>query len=339
MTEFDFIRRYLKQSYADQQLILGIGDDAAILRPDPAYDLHVSSDMLVKNRHFFADVDPADLAYKMLAVNLSDMAAMGATPKWALLSAALPELNHDWLQAFCDSLFATARQYGVYLIGGDTTRGDHVFNITILGQTPRGQALRRDAAQVGDDVWVSGSLGLAAAALNHCWGKIRLPETVWAHCEAVRLRPNPRVALGQALLDVAHAAQDVSDGLAQDLSHILAASRVGADLWVVDLPTLPALKSWWQDYAAWLAQAQAAGRNPRPVPEGGLLDWMLAGGDDYELVFTASPQQRALIRAEAVKCQTPVARIGQITAKAGLRLLRPDGSRFSLAQMGFDHFG
>ena len=251
MKEFDFIKQYLvARQDNDAQVVLGIGDDAAIIRPQADCDIHISSDMLLGGRHFFTDVQPADLAHKVLAVNLSDMAAMGAAPKWATLSVALPQLDEAWVQAFCDSLFALADAHGLQLVGGDTTRGDWVFNVTIMGQTPQGLALRRDAAQVGDDVWVSGRLGLACAALFDHWNEVHLDDDVFTICEAARLRPQARVALGQALLPIAHAAQDVSDGFAQDLQHILTASHVGAVVNVDTLPTLPELKHYeqWQQW-------------------------------------------------------------------------------------------
>ena len=321
VNEFDFIRQYLHRQQQDKQLILGIGDDAAIIRPRSGYDLHFSADMLVGGTHFFPDVAPADLAHKVLAVNLSDMAAMGATPRWALLSVALPELNKDWLAAFCDALFALAVRFGVNLIGGDTTKGNWVFNVTIIGETPCGKALRRDAAKVGDDIWVTGQLGLAAAALDVHWGKVVLSEPVFALCESKRLRPDPRVALGQELLPLAHAAQDISDGLAQDIGHILNASAVGAEINVDLIPTLSALK---QQSTVTLSQ---------------LRQWMLAGGDDYELVFTAAPTQRKAILAAAQKVSVEVTRIGVITTTDQLHLYDHKGNVIQLRQRGFDHFG
>ncbi len=203
--------------------------------------------MLLAGRHFFPEVPPADLAHKILAVNISDMAAMGARPRWVMLSAALPALDPAWLQAFSGSLFAMLRQYGITLIGGDTTKGDLAFNVAITGELPAGQALRRSGAQNGDDIWVSGQIGLAAAALHHIWQKIRLPENLFAECEAARLRPTPRVALGQALLPLATAAQDISDGLAQDLGHILRASGTGAELFADHVPTAPGLRQCLPD--------------------------------------------------------------------------------------------
>ncbi|MCF7529790.1 thiamine-phosphate kinase [Neisseria lisongii] len=319
MTEFDFIRRYLKQQN-DADVVLGIGDDAAIVRPRSGFDLCFSSDMLLKNVHFFADVSPEDLAWKVLAVNISDMAAMGAVPRWALLSAGLPELEADWLQRFCDSLFALAQRFGVTLIGGDTTRGDLVFNVTIAGELPQGQGLQRHAAQAGDDIWVSGRIGLAAAALQCRLKKCELPPAVFAVCEQALLRPFPRVALGQAVLPFARAALDISDGLAQDLGHILQASGVGATVWLDALPTLPELKTLLPE-----AQWQAC---------------VLAGGDDYELVFTAPAEQRRAILEVAQRSNTPVSRIGIITETGRLKIIRSadDDSEIQLTNTGFDHF-
>ena len=271
--------------------------------------------MLLGGRHFFTDVEPADLAHKVLAVNLSDMAAMGATPKWATLSVALPQLDEAWVKAFCDSLFALADAHGLQLIGGDTTRGDWVFNVTIMGQTPQGLGLRRDAAQVGDDVWVSGRLGLACAALFDHWNEVHLDDDVFTMCEAARLRPQARVALGQALLTIAHAAQDVSDGFAQDLQHILTASHVGAVVNVDALPTLPELKHFeqWQQ-------------------------WVCAGGDDYELVFTAPASAREAIMAAAASAGAAVSLVGKVVTETGLRLIDAAGEDVGLTNTGFDHF-
>ena len=271
--------------------------------------------MLLGGRHFFTDVQPADLAHKVLAVNLSDMAAMGATPKWATLSVALPQLDEAWIKAFCDSLFALADAHGLQLVGGDTTRGDWVFNVTIMGQTPQGLGLRRDAAQVGDDVWVSGRLGLACAALFDHWNEVHLDDDVFTMCEAARLRPQARVALGQALLTIAHAAQDVSDGFAQDLQHILTASHVGAVVNVDALPTLAELKHYeqWQD-------------------------WVCAGGDDYELVFTAPASAREAIVAAAASTGTAVSMVGKVVTETGLRLIDAAGEEVVLINTGFDHF-
>ncbi len=316
MNEFDFINQYLRSQKTSTDIVLGIGDDAAIVRPTLGMDWHFSSDMLLENRHFFADVGAKDLAHKVLAVNLSDMAAMGATPKWALLSVALPQLEETWLAEFCQSLFAVAGQYGLQIIGGDTTKGSLTFNVTIIGQTEQGKALRRDAAQIGDDVWVSGEIGLAAAALNHHWQHVQLPEGVFSVCEDKRLRPTPRVALGQAILDLAHAAQDVSDGLWQDLGHIAKASNVGMVIDFAAIPTLPDLKLYPEHQA-----------------------WVLSGGDDYELIFTAPSHLRADILAAGKATETQVTRIGTVNDNRELGVcVQEQGQNIQLNHRGFDHF-
>lgn len=318
MNEFDFIKTYLANAPKDKAVLLGIGDDAAVVRPNLGRDLCVSSDMLLSGRHFFADTAPQDVAHKVLAVNLSDMAAMGARPRWVLLSAALPELDATWLRLFCDSFFALCAEYGVSLIGGDTTKGHSVFNVMIIGDVPQGLGLRRSGARVGDDVWVSGHIGSAAAALQHMLGKAVLPEPAAEHCRRALLRPVPRVALGQALLTLANAAQDISDGLIQDLTHILDASDVGAEIEENGLPVLPALREC--------------------LPEAVRRQCMLAGGDDYELLFTASSARRAEVEQAARQCQTEVCRIGRITAQHGLRVRDAAGRPIHLARGGYDHF-
>lgn len=329
MNEFDFIRHYLQKQLHDPSIVLGIGDDAAVVRPEQGKDLHISKDMLLVNRHFFDDMPPEDLAHKILAVNVSDMAAMGATPKWVLLGAALPQLDSAWLERFCQSLFHTAQQFGVSLIGGDTTRGELAFSVTIMGETPQGLGLRRSGAKVGDDIWVSGQIGLAAVGLQLQLLQKKLPEkrgfseltALSAHsqqaCLQALARPEPRLALGQALLKIAHAAQDISDGLVQDLEHILRASNVGAELWEHAIPTLPELQQVL-------------------TPQ----QWrqcVLAGGDDYELLFTAAPQHRDDIRLLAQNCGTRVSRIGQITQQ-DLKIVNQHGQTLELNQKGFDHF-
>jgi thiamine-monophosphate kinase len=312
MTEFDLIRRHFTR--AAPNAVLGVGDDAAIVRPTLGCDLHVSTDMLVEGRHFFADVCPEALGHKALAVNLSDMAAMGATPRWVTLALALPRLDEAWAAAFARGFFALAAEHGVSVVGGDTTRGLLTLSVTIFGETPHGQALRRDAAQVGDDIWVSGQLGLAAAALQQ-----RLSgsgEVLPADCLLKLERPQPRVALGQALLGVAHAALDVSDGFAADLSHILARSGVGAEVWVEALPTHP----------------QLAAQRARWLPA------IAAGGDDYELCFTAAPAQAAAVQAAAAQAGVAVHKVGRIVAGGGLRLLDASGQVVALERLGYDHF-
>lgn len=319
MREFDFIRRYLQAvPQRDTGVLLGIGDDAAVVRVDAAADWCISSDMLVGGRHFFSDVAPEDLAHKALAVNLSDMAAMGAQPRWILLSVALPELDEAWVARFSQRLFAMCAEYGVTLIGGDTTRGDWVLNVTVIGEVPRDRALTRSAAQIGDDVWVSGQVGAAAAGLQHCLGHIVLPDDCADRAVAALLRPTPRVALGRALLPLAHAAQDVSDGLAQDLSHILTASGVGARLYWQDIP--------FDERLAAVLSAEKC------------YELALAGGDDYELVFTAPPSQREAVRRAGEMSGVAVSRIGEIVEGSGLQVWDAGGNPIVLAKTGFDHF-
>lgn len=318
MNEFDFIRRYLNRAAPDQNVLLGIGDDAALIRPNAGETLCISSDMLLAGRHFFADDRAEDIAHKVLAVNLSDMAAMGGTPRWVLLSAALPDLNPHWLENFCATFFALCQEYGVTLVGGDTTRGPLVFNVTIIGTLPERQALTRARAQIGDDIWVSGSIGLAAAGLQHHLNTRPLPPAVAERCLNALRRPQPRVALGQALLPLANAAMDISDGLAQDLGHILRASQTSAELWADELPTLPELRDIY--------------------PSDIYYETLLAGGDDYELLFTAAPRQRGHILQAAQTVGVAVSRIGIITAERCLNILNRDGNPIHLTKQGFDHF-
>ncbi|TCJ20226.1 thiamine-phosphate kinase [Parasulfuritortus cantonensis] len=315
-SEFDLIARYFDRPAA--HAVLGVGDDAALIRPGPGLDLAVSADMLVAGRHFFPDADPAQLGHKALAVNLSDLAAMAATPRWALLSVALPEADEAWLAGFARGFFGLAERYGVDLVGGDTTRGPLNLSVTILGEVPAGQALRRDGARVGDDLWVSGELGGAALGLRHLQGQLRLAEAEAAACLERLHAPEPRVALGRALAGLANSAIDVSDGLLGDLGHILERSRLGAEIELAALP-VPAV---------------LAARLPAPLA----LACLLAGGDDYELCFSAPPGRRAAVQAAAHSVGVAVSRIGHIGAEPGLRVRRPDGGLLDMEVTGFDHF-
>jgi thiamine-monophosphate kinase len=312
MTEFELIQQYFTRNGGDA--VLGVGDDAAIVRPTPGCDLHVSVDMLVEGRHFFADVDPEALGHKTLAVNLSDMAAMGARPRWALLSLALPRADADWLAGFSRGLLTLARRHGVALIGGDTTCGPLTLSLTIMGETPSGTGLCRHAAQEGDDIWVSGALGLAALALRQrLHGDVAPPADVLALCQRRLDWPEARLELGRALLDVAHACIDVSDGLMADLGHILERSALGAELWLEALPT-----------HRWLGERRAM-----------LAETLAAGGDDYELCFTAAAARREQIAALSALC--PVTRIGRVLRAGGARLIAADGNLVALGRHGFDH--
>lgn len=307
-SEFDLIARFFSRPAANA--VLGVGDDCALLTPTPGHTLAVSTDMLVAGRHFFPDADPEALGHKALAVNLSDLAAMGATPRWALLALALPAADEAWLAAFSRGLYTLADVHGVALVGGDTTRGPLNISITVLGEVAADKALRRDAAQVGDDIWVSGELGGAALALAHLKGEIDLG----IHAEAClqRLhRPTPRLALGRALSGVAHAAIDISDGLLADLAHILERSGVGAEIELSRLPLAPAFAAF-----------------PERV-----VSCALAGGDDYELCFTAPENLRDHIEALGAT------RVGEITAQSGCRVRDANGQPLTVATAGFDHFG
>lgn len=316
MGEFDLIDRYFKRPARHQPL--GVGDDCALLAPTPGMQLAVSTDLLLEGRHFLSTVDPSRLGHKSLAVNLSDLAACGARPIAFTLSLALPQADAAWLEPFARGLLMLADAHGCELVGGDTTRGPLTIGITIFGEVPAGQALLRSGARAGDEVWVSGTLGDARLALEVFRGRRGLPAEVF---EAARDRlelPTPRVALGQALRGIATAAIDVSDGLVGDLGHVLRQSKVGATL---DL----------QAAAALLAAGDA-------VPADQRLDFVLAGGDDYELAFTAPAARHADVRQAAALAGTPVHCIGRIEAEPGLRLRDAQGRVTAPRHASFDHF-
>jgi thiamine-monophosphate kinase len=295
-----------------------VGDDCALLAPPPGQTLAVSTDMLVEGRHFFAGADPEKLGHKALAVNLSDLAAMGAKPMAFTLALSLPSANEDWLAGFARGLFALADAQGIRLIGGDTTRGPLNLCITVMGSVPEDQALRRDAAKAGDDLWVSGTLGDARLALAVLQGKSALPDQLMALAEERLHRPTPRCALGMALRGIANAAIDVSDGLLGDLGHLLARSQLGADIDAASLPAGPAL-----------AQQPADKRT----------DYMLNGGDDYELCFTAPPEQRDAVLSAAASGNTLVTRIGRLKPGTGIQILDAAGKALPFTSHSFDHFG
>jgi thiamine-monophosphate kinase len=322
LSEFDLIKHYFTRAgRADPRgrTVLGVGDDCALLAPSPGMQLAVSSDMLVEGRHFMEGADPFDLGHKCLAVNLSDLAAMGAAPLGFTLALALPAADAAWLDGFSRGLFALADLHACELVGGDTTKGPLNICITIFGEIEPGRALRRDAARAGDDIWISGTLGDARLALAGY-----LNETVLGdedlRLAAPRLHaPAPRVALGRLLAGgrLAHAALDISDGLVGDLGHILAASKVGAVLDVDALPAGPALA-----------------RQPRELRR----RFTAAGGDDYELCFTAPAANRDAILAAGVQSGTAVTLVGRIESEPGLRLVDADGAPLDLHLRGWDHF-
>ncbi|SHH51806.1 thiamine-phosphate kinase [Massilia sp. CF038] len=318
LSEFDLIKQYFQRARPGRAT-LGIGDDCALLSPTPGRQIAISSDLLVEGRHFFAGADARMLGHKCLAVNLSDLAAMGATPVAFTLALALPGADPAWLAPFADGLFALADQAGCELIGGDTTKGPLTICITVFGETRPGHALRRDGARAGDDVWISGSLGDARLALAHYTRELQLSEAQLALAAPRMHMPSPRGALGMALsaVPLAHAAIDISDGLAGDIGHILAASGVGATLNADALPAGPVL-----------ATQEAALRRR----------FCAAGGDDYELCFTAPASARAAVLAAAESAGTPVTRVGRIEAEPGLRWTDAGGVPLSLALRGFDHF-
>jgi thiamine-monophosphate kinase len=319
VNEFGLIARYFTRPVSDDFVRVGVGDDAAVVALAPGHELAVSVDMLVEGRHFLPDVDPEALGHKTLAVNLSDLAAVGARPRWALLAGALPDADERWLAAFTRGLFALADRFGVSLIGGDTTRGPRNLCLTIMGELPAGTAITRSGAAAGDDVWVSGTLGDAMLALAALQGRTPLPPAELSCLRARLERPEPRVPLGEALRGIATAALDVSDGLTGDLAHILEASHVGARIEVAAMPCSDVMRAKIDEDRA-LA-----------------LQWLLAGGDDYELCFTAAASDRGRVVAAGARCDVAVTRIGTITHDTGLLLVDERGERLALPR-AFDHF-
>ncbi|XAH23375.1 thiamine-phosphate kinase [Xylophilus sp. GW821-FHT01B05] len=324
MGEFDLIKKYFHRPALRSPL--GVGDDCALLAPGPGMQLAVSTDMLVEGRHFLSTVDPARLGHKALAVNLSDLAACGAKPLAFTLALSLPYVDEAWLAGFSRGLLALADAHGCELVGGDTTRGPLNICITVFGEVPTGQALLRSGARPGDDLWVSGTLGDARLALEVFRGTLSVPAAIF---DAARLRmetPTPRVALGQALRGIATSAVDISDGLLGDLGHVLRASNTGA---VID--TLIASEL--------IASCQGPAWAEGIFPSNKRLEFVLAGGDDYELAFTAPPEASARVEAAAAASGTPVTRIGWIEAEVGVRLMDADGAPVEGVFGAFDHFG
>jgi thiamine-monophosphate kinase len=319
MGEFDLISRYFERPARRQPL--GIGDDCALLQPAAGQQLAVSTDLLVEGRHFLSTVDPARLGHKALAVNLSDLAACGAEPIAFTLALALPAADAQWLEPFARGLLALADAHGCELVGGDTTRGPLCIGITVFGQVPPGRALLRSGAQVGDDLWASGTLGDARLALEVFRGTRQLPAPVFEAARARMEQPTPRVALGLALRGIATAAIDVSDGFLGDVAHLLRRSGVGAE---VD---------------AGLAVGLLVARAPAGLTDDEALEFVLAGGDDYELAFTAPAGARAAVEAAGRSAGTPVTRVGRIVPGSGpVRVLDASGQPLARLFAGFDHF-
>jgi thiamine-monophosphate kinase len=315
-SEFDLIRQYFTRPTPGA--LLGVGDDAALLQVAPGMELAVSVDMLVEGRHFAPQDGPGTVGHKSLAVNLSDMAAMGAQPRWATLALALPAADEKWLRGFAGGFFGLAGKYGVELVGGDTTRGPLNICIQIMGEVPSGKALRRDGARAGDEIWVSGALGTAALALAFRQGRVELEQMEAAACLPALYVPQPRVALGLALRGIATAAIDVSDGLLADLGHILEQSGVGAEIRFETLPLHEVVR--------------------RHIELDAVRNCVLAGGDDYELCFTAPVSRHAELFALSQEQALPLTCIGRIVSGAGLAVLDEKGGPMSVSAKGFDHF-
>ena len=345
--EFELIRTFFERSAGPRRALLGIGDDCALIRPGTGQSIAISTDMLVEGRHFFADVDPAALGHKALAVNLSDLAAMGARPLGFTLAMALPQVDERWLTAFSSGLFALADAHDCELIGGDTTRGPLNLCITVVGEVPPDAALRRDGARAGDDLWVSGTLGAPAWAVacrlqteafpmagvdnpdagssadSNAGAPATPPHEALAAARLRLERPQPREALGLALRSVASAAIDLSDGLVGDLGHVLMRSAaaggapLGAHIDWLRVPVDTALDHLYDSQRIALA---------------------LAGGDDYELLFCAPATARPVLAMLSRSLGLTLTRIGTVTGESGVQLLDAHGDRIDFHAAAFDHF-
>ena len=320
MGEFDLIKRYFLRKSLQNDVILSVGDDCAITSIPTGYQLAITTDTLVEGSHFLPSISPADLAYKSVAVNLSDLAAMGATPAWVSLALTLPEIKEEWLAEFSQSLFAILDRYGVSLIGGDTTKGSLSITFTAQGFLPENQGLFRHQAKVGDWIFVSGFLGDSAAGLDLLLKNRKIENESDRYLIQRHLRPTPRVELGLALRSFSCCALDISDGLLADLEHILERSQVGAEIYLENLPLSRHLCTQYE-------QTQAE-------------KFALTGGEDYELCFTVSEEKREemeqVLRSQGIK----VTCIGKILPQTnGLNLLK-NGEKVALpSHCGFDHFG
>lgn len=314
-SEFELIRRFFTPPESDHDdIVLGVGDDCALIRVSPDSELAITTDTLVAGVHFPLDTDPADIGYKAAAVSLSDLAAMGARPLGLTLALTIPEIDEAWLGGFARGFGEALEREGGTLVGGDTTRGPLSITVTAFGDLPAGSAITRGGAREGDDIWVTGALGDAALALRLLLEGRDCPKALRSRLD----RPDPRVREGIALREIATAAIDVSDGLVADLGHLLDASGGGATLRLSEIP----LSKAFEDAL------------------GGSIDWSLplAGGDDYELLFTAPPGARPRILSRLAELDCRVTRIGEIEKQAGLRIVGPDGEPFAFERSGYDHF-
>ena len=313
MTEFGILEKYFTWPTSESRgVVLGVGDDAALLAVEPGSSLVVSTDTLVSGVHYFPDADPADIGYKALAVNLSDLAAMGATPRWFTLALTLSEMaiTHTWLDGFARGLTQLAGEHGLALVGGDLCQGPAAITIQALGECPSGQEVRRRGAMVGDCIYLSGPLGSAAHALE----QLKSGHNPDPACLTRLLRPVPRVDLGISLRGIAGAMIDISDGLLADLGHVLDAGHVGARVNVDAIPYHESLDNAHDPAQKWRC--------------------ILSGGDDYELCFTVPPAREPALELSS----EPLYRIGEITAETGLRCIHKDGSEYTPDATGYRHF-
>jgi thiamine-monophosphate kinase len=319
-SEFDIIRQYFTRPVT--KAALGVGDDAALISTTAEKELVISVDTLVSGHHFFADTDPRQLGYKALAVNLSDMAAMGANPRWVTLALTLPrnliQQNEAWLDEFAAGFFELADTYQIELIGGDTTRGPLNISVQIIGEVEKGKALLRSGARPGDDIWISGHLGDAALALAHEQQQINLNPAELMQCLSALHAPIARIELGRRLINLAHSVIDISDGLMADLEHIVESSNVSATIYFNEIACSSILRKFL----------------PHPVA----VSCLLAGGDDYELCFTASERKQKEIEELSLKLAISLTRIGRITQGKGLTVLNSDGTAITQETKGYDHF-
>ena len=311
-SEFEIIEYYFKKKI--KQTALGVGDDAAIINVQKDHQLVISSDMLIENIHFLKNTNPSHLGWKSLAVNLSDIAAMGGKPKWATLSISLPKINHVWLKKFSEGFFKCANQFGIDLVGGDTSKGPLSISITIMGEIKKNQGLLRSGAKINDDIWVTGQLGFASMGLASLQGKLKLASSLKVKCIKVLEMPTPKVSLGYHLSRYTNSCIDISDGLIQDLNHILKASKVGATILLNDIPCEKFIHASKQ------------------------YQFVLNGGDDYELLFTAPKKNRPYIEKIAKKTNTAISVIGVITQNKTLKVMDQKGRSISFNKKGFDHF-
>jgi thiamine-monophosphate kinase len=319
VSEFDLIKRFFTRDNKSEDVVLGIGDDAALLSLPEGQQLVVTTDTLIENVHFPEEIPPEFIGYKALAVNLSDLAAMGAQPRWVTLALSLPEADEMWLEGFSRGFLGLADEYGVSLVGGDTTRGPLSITVQAMGLVPEGQALLRSGALPGDLIYVSGSIGDAGLALSALKAEAQLSAEAYQSLVMRLHKPTPRMALGIALRGLATSCIDVSDGLLADLNHVLEASAVGADIVLQQIPLSPLVRQWAEHHADFAVPAT----------------W----GDDFELVFTVPAASQQILEQVASRLDVPLSMIGKISAETGLRLFTPAGEAVTVAQTGYDHFG